>query len=190
MIAMEEGDNQFYVGSSEDSLPVAASSSESYEQLLLPSHPYIKLLNMHSTAMSAKFRCLVVDGCDIWFDDSNGGIPQGTLKLGQESTTNTYEGHVFFATKKDDKDAVLATFEMLKDKVLYPILEKDHPPPRKLWKLHQKEEAFMLDYYERTGILWRHYYGPNGPRAPPILYMWPAEEIGQTHHVQSFASYW
>ena len=35
---------------------------------------------------------------DMWYDDGMGGSFQGTLTLGKESTTNTYEGHVFFFT--------------------------------------------------------------------------------------------
>lgn len=48
----------------------------------------------------------------------------------------------------------------------------------------------MSDYYNRTGLLWRHYFGPNGPRPPPTLYMWPASEIGEVHNAESNNGLW
>ena len=39
-----------------------------------------------------------VPSMDMWYEDGLGGSFQGTLTLGKESTTNTYEGHVFFFT--------------------------------------------------------------------------------------------
>ena len=48
----------------------------------------------------------------------------------------------------------------------------------------------MEEYKNRTGLIWRHYYGPDGPRGPPKLFMWPAKEVGQVHHVTSFESQW
>ena len=35
----------------------------------------------------------------------------------------------------------------------------------------------MEQYFNKTGLLWRHYYGPAGPRPPPVLHMWPATEV-------------
>ena len=37
---------------------------------------------------------------------------------------------------------------------------------------------------------WRHYFGPDGPRPPPVLNMWPADEIGQVHEINSTNGYW
>lgn len=48
----------------------------------------------------------------------------------------------------------------------------------------------MAEYLNRTGIHWRHHFGYDGPRPPPILHMWPAQEIGQTHHVVSKNGHW
>jgi prolyl 4-hydroxylase len=53
-----------------------------------------------------------------------------------------------------------------------------------------REETFMAEYQNRTGLQWRHYFGPDGPRAPPVHHMWPAKEIGQKHHVTTDAGYW
>jgi hypothetical protein len=54
----------------------------------------------------------------------------------------------------------------------------------------EKETQFMEEYYNRTGIMWRHYFGPNGPRAPPKLHMWTAPEIGYSHKVMSKEGFW
>ena len=32
--------------------------------------------------------------------------------------------------------------------------------------------------------------GPNGPRPPPILFHWPAPQIGAVHEVTTLQSYW
>ena len=39
-------------------------------------------------------------------------------------------------------------------------------------------------------MLWRHYYGLEGPRPPPILHMWSASEIGERHQVTSDQGFW
>jgi hypothetical protein len=48
----------------------------------------------------------------IWYDDHRGGVESGHLSLGQETTTNTYEGHEFFFTDYDNKRKVYARFRM------------------------------------------------------------------------------
>ena len=80
-----------------------SSSSSSSSSLPYPHpNPHIHLLGTGTTAMSAKFRSLV-PSMDMWYEDHNGGSFQGTLTLGRESTTNTYEGHVFFFTETGNK---------------------------------------------------------------------------------------
>jgi hypothetical protein len=128
--------------------------------------------------MAAKFRSLSPRKIEMWYDDGGAGTEQGHLKLGQETTTNTYAGHVFYFTVQGHKDQELARFTMNPDKVLYVIYDKHKPPPEKLLAATRKEQQFMLEYFNRTGIHWRHYYGPTGPRPPPVLYMWPAKEVG------------
>ena len=90
-------------------------------------HPAVTLLRSSTTAMSAKFRSLV-SAVDYYYDDGRDGIYQGRLKLGQESTTNTYEGHVFYFTRAGDKQAVLERFTMNKDRVLYVVTDPQDPP--------------------------------------------------------------
>lgn len=75
-------------------------------------------------------------------------------------------------------------------KVRYTIEDPDVPAPAHLLELVQKEEAFAQQYRQSTGLEWRHFYGQNGPRPPPILNMWPADEIGQVHTVQSDHGQW
>ena len=152
-------------------------------------HPAVTLLHSGTTAMSAKFRSLV-SAVDYYYDDGRDGIYQGRLKLGQESTTNTYEGHVFYFTRAGDKQAVLERFKMDKDRVLYVVTDPEDPPPKELQAHTEKELRFMKEYRDRTGLHWRHYYGPDGPRAPPELFMWPAKEIGQVHRVTSREGKW
>ena len=74
------------------------------------------VINEISTAMSAKFRCLAKK-VDYYYDDGGEGTFQGTLTLGKETTTNTYEGHVFYFTMPGRKDKEIARFAMDKNKV-------------------------------------------------------------------------
>ena len=41
-----------------------------------------------------------------------------------------------------------------------------------------------------AGIAWRHFFGPNGPRPPPVLHMWPTKEVGAVHQVDSLNGFW
>lgn len=152
-------------------------------------NPHITLLGTGTTAMSAKFRSLV-PSMDMWYEDGRGGTFQGTLTLGRESTTNTYEGHVFFFTDSADRKIEYARFTMDKNRVLYLVQSDRHPVPQNLQDLTANETKFMTEYKARTGINWRHYYGPLGPRPPPTLFMWPAAEIGQRHKISSTEGFW
>lgn len=48
----------------------------------------------------------------------------------------------------------------------------------------------LQNVYYFLGLLWRHYFGPKGPRPPPILHMWSASEVGQIHDVTSDQGFW
>ena len=76
----------------------------------------ITIIGARTTAMAAKFRCHC-SSVDYWFDDGKSGSFQGSLTLGKETTTNTYEGHVFYFTEKGNKSNEIARYEMSKDKV-------------------------------------------------------------------------
>ena len=74
--------------------------------------------------------------------------------------------------------------------MLYIIEDPENPAPQHLLDHVHKELSFMEAYKNRTGLQWRHYFGPQGPRPAPVLHMWPAEEIGQIHRVISDAGKW
>jgi hypothetical protein len=57
-------------------------------------------------------------------------------------------------------------------------------------ELTRQHEHFIQDYYERTGMIWRTHFDENGPRPPPLLFMWEANEVGQTHGVTSHNGHW
>ena len=40
------------------------------------------------------------------------------------------------------------------------------------------------------GLIWRHFHGPDGPRAKPFLHMWPAPAIGHKHTIKSSHGFW
>jgi len=153
-------------------------------------HPAIKILDKKSYSVAAKFRCLL-PACDYYYDDGRGGSFQGTLNgWGRETTTNSYAGHVFFFTEKGDKSKEIARFTIKEDQFLYVVSDESRAPPEELNIQLEKERKFNEEYLKRTGNIWRHYYGPNGPRPPPVLYMWPANEIGQLHTVKSYNGKW
>ncbi len=56
-----------------------------------------------STSVGAKFKSLSSRALDIWWEDGRSGVAQGTLRPGRETTTNTYEGHVFYFTESGNK---------------------------------------------------------------------------------------
>eukprot|EP01040_Poterioochromonas_malhamensis_P009728 gene9728-10568_t len=152
--------------------------------------PYISILNRHSTSWSAKFRSLVPTPIDVWFEDGRGGSYQGTLKLGQEYTVNSYIGHVFFFTAQGNKDKVYVRHTVRSEQVVYVIQDPLQPAPPAMLEHLRKELLFMEQYKNRTGIPWIHYFGPEGPRSPPIYHMWEAKEIGQVHKVTSTEGHW
>jgi hypothetical protein len=135
-------------------------------------------------------RSLVPKKIQIWYEDGQGGVEQGHLKLGQETTTNTYEGHVFYFTDFDNKEIVYGRFRMHKNQVLYVVQDPSFPAPKDILKYTENEVKYNEEYLAKNGIPWRHYYGPNGPRPPPVLFMWPARVIGETHSVTSSHGHW
>ena len=154
-------------------------------------HPQVKNLNYRVTAMSAKFRSLSGRNLDVWYDN---GTPEGTeqakLTPGMMATTNTYEGHSFFVTVQGNKSHVLSRFSITKERVLYPIYDPEVPADEDTLEHNRREEEYAEEYLHRTGRAWRHYYGIDGPRPPPTLFMWPADSIGDVHRVTSNQSYW
>eukprot|EP00598_Pedospumella_elongata_P003827 CAMPEP_0184979112 /NCGR_PEP_ID=MMETSP1098-20130426/9466_1 /TAXON_ID=89044 /ORGANISM="Spumella elongata, Strain CCAP 955/1" /LENGTH=511 /DNA_ID=CAMNT_0027502379 /DNA_START=62 /DNA_END=1597 /DNA_ORIENTATION=- len=169
-------------------LPVAKETAAPVA-VARPIHHSVKLLNSRTTAVSAKFRSLIPEPIKIWYENNQGGSFQGSLSLGKEYTLNTYEGHVFFFTN-EEKTVEFARHVMRKDQVLYLVSDPKSPAPAELLAHTAREQEFMAQYLKRNGIQWRHYFGPNGPRPPPSLFMWPASHIGQVHTVTSTEGYW
>lgn len=154
-------------------------------------HPAVTFIDRgRCTAVSARFRSLSSRVLDLWFDDHQGGLAQGTLRMGVDTTSTSYEGHVYFYTLHGDKSKVLGRHVVNKEQTLYLLEDKDYPATKEILDYTAQEVAFMADYWNRTGIQWRSYYGPNGPRPPPVLYMWPAEKIGQVHQVTTPFGQW
>lgn len=101
----------------QNELPTADKKSKTNEGYELPStiNP-VTIMGIRSTAMSAKFRCLC-KAVDYYYDDGKDGTYQGSLTLGIETTTNSYEGHVFFFTEKGNKKKEIARYTMKQDQV-------------------------------------------------------------------------
>ena len=68
--------------------------------------------------------------------------------------------------------------------------DEQHKAPQYILDATQAEIQFMRAYRNKTGIHWRHYYGKNGPRPPPVLYMWNASDVGAVHKVESDQGHW
>jgi hypothetical protein len=58
----------------------------------------------------------------MWFENGKGGLPTGHLGMGQETTTSTYEGHVFFFTVSGNKSEEVGRFKMEKNQVSFVAL--------------------------------------------------------------------
>jgi hypothetical protein len=175
-------------------------------------HPSIKPIGRTTTSMAAKFRCLVpkmdywyvlakgvcvfINAWNFRYDDGKDGVYQGSLTFGKESTTNTYEGHVFYFTEPGDKSKELARFTMDADRVIYAVSNPKYPVPQDQKYLLEQEYKFMEEYKNRTGIHWRHFFGYEGsnkepgPRGPPTLHMWKAHHLGEKFEVTSTHGYW
>merc|ERR1719399_1060521 len=65
-------------------------------------HPKVKYLaEPPSRAVLVKFLSLSPKKLVMWYDDGRNGIFEGKLNLGQTTTTNSYEGHVFYFTLEE-----------------------------------------------------------------------------------------
>eukprot|EP00596_Hydrurales_sp_CCMP1899_P002164 CAMPEP_0119036466 /NCGR_PEP_ID=MMETSP1177-20130426/4191_1 /TAXON_ID=2985 /ORGANISM="Ochromonas sp, Strain CCMP1899" /LENGTH=495 /DNA_ID=CAMNT_0006996387 /DNA_START=200 /DNA_END=1687 /DNA_ORIENTATION=- len=200
-IIIIEGISSYSVGSQETKKIITAADGiiqeDKQHKIQIITDPQVTIIGKRTTAMAAKFRCLC-SSIDYYFDDGGEGLFQGSLNLGKETTINTYEGHVFFFTERGNKDSKIGWYRMSKDQSTYVIETVDEPPPQEYQEFRSKEIDFHEEYLNRTGILWRHYYGTEGvgvngtagPRPPPILHMWSAEEIGEVHHVTSDEGFW
>lgn len=155
-------------------------------------HPKLVFMNSNAqhNAMSAKFRNLSSKKLQFFYDDGHEGTPQGSLKSGHETTTATYVGHQFYFTEVGKKSVEVARFVMKADQSLYFIYDPKNPAEQSFLDVSNREMDFSDEYFARNGVMWRHFYGQNGPRPPPSLYHWPASKVGQVHRVTSSEGYW
>lgn len=137
-------------------------------------------------SMGAKFRNFRRETLDMrWDDGTKEGTYSGDLRgLGRTSTLS-YDGHVFFFMLKGEE---VARFKMDSDENVYiidPLPSDAEVLEGEQYANALEERRFMKDYSKRTGAAWLAFY----PRPKPILNLWPAEFLGQTHVVASPHAY-
>lgn len=81
-------------------------------------------------------------------------------------------------------------YHSLSAQTFYAIFDPAYPGNAALIERVQAEQAFCDAYHNRTGIRYRHYFGPEGPRPSPVLAMLPAEEVGDVHKITSYSGIW
>lgn len=139
-------------------------------------------------SMGAKFRNFRRKKLEMrWDDGTEEGTYSGIIGAMGRSSTLTYAGHAFLFVDGDTRERV-ARFVMEAGNNLY-VLHPDEGDAETLASASYRdalaEVAFMRTYDDENGTPWLAYY----PRPKPILNMWPAEFVGQTHVVGSEAAY-
>ena len=81
-------------------------------------HPSVVRLTQTTTACSAKFVSLSGRPLAMYWDDGADGVSEGVLGPGATTTTNSYEGHMFYFTEKNNKADVIAHITVEPGKVL------------------------------------------------------------------------
>ena len=106
---------------------------------------------------------------------------------------DSYEGHSFFFTEVNS-DRRITSITATSSQILYLIEASSAQDKRKvdpkMVDITEKQMAFMENYFRKNKIPWRHYFGEDGPRGPPELYMWHANYLNQIHEVVSEHSHW
>jgi len=155
-------------------------------------HPSVQYLDVgRSTSVNARFRSLSSRTIDLYYDGGPGEyVHSATLQMGQDTSSASYEGHQFFFTPHGDISTIIGRVTVSKDEVLYLLYDPAFPATAEVQGLTDAEMSYIAEYKNRTGLFWRSYYGPDGPRPPPQLYMWPADEVGQVHQVVSSHGQW
>ena len=124
-----------------------------------------------------------------WYDAyRQKGIYKGKVKASHLQTTNSYIGHVFYITPRNEPDNEIFRITIEKGKNMYIIPPdwENNNVNEEFWQEILKRQQFFKEYEEKHGIPWLAYY----PRDPPILHMWSADYIGQTHTITSNEPYW
>jgi len=144
--------------------------------------------NSHGASMGVKFRNFRRSKLELrWDDGTKEGTYSGVVNAMGRTATMTYQSHRFLFLEPKTRENV-ASFTMTAGQHLYVIEPASDDLETKRSKMYldtMEELKFMRDYEDRTGSPWLSYY----PRSPPILNLWPAENIGQTHVVASEFGY-
>ena len=117
-------------------------------------------------------------------------IPIGEIggKLGDRTVLTTYGGHSFNLI--DKKTGEMYRRLTMRDDVHYIVLEPDTNDFAVLnsekYIAAKREELFMRQYYQHYGFPWLAKFG----RPAPVLNIWPAEYLGQTHTVKTKHGNW
>jgi len=126
----------------------------------------------------------------MWDNGSKDGVFNGELTggPGDRSTLMTYDGHAFSFV--DVATGTLYRKITMRHDVHFIVLRPDGDDRETLesdaYRAAMREERFMAEYYKGLGRPWLARYG----RPAPVLNMWPANYVGQTHTVSTGHGHW
>ena len=172
-------------------------------ELGLPFATYLRDAPDHTNPfrpMGAKFRSFWPRKLQMRYDDgSEHGVYSGLIRSMGYTATNTYTKHVFafheMPAGGNDPSAPPGTlvkrFTMDDNGQMY-ILEPetnaagDKVKASPTYKATMAEYKFAGEYFAEHKTPWLSFY----PRAKPVLNIWPATQLGQSHHVFSSHGYY
>ena len=141
--------------------------------------------------MGAKFRSFWRRDLEMRWDDGTAeGVYSGVMNAMGFTATNTYTQHAFIFLDRTlpAGEQEVVRYTMRDDCHLY-IIDPEASDSRALasedYAVAVREQTFMRNYYSEHGKPWLAHY----PRNKPVLNMWPAEHLGQTHRVVSRRSF-
>ena len=141
--------------------------------------------------MGAKFRSFWRRDLEMRWDDGTAeGVYSGVLDAMGFTATNTYTLHAFIFLDRTlpAGEQEVVRYTMRDDCHLY-IIDPEASDSRTLasedYAVAVREQTFTRNYYAEHGKPWLAHY----PREKPVLNMWPAEHLGQTHRVVSRRSF-
>lgn len=145
--------------------------------------PALSNVRPSSTAKAIKVRNLSGKRFNNYWIPDNGGAPvyQGVIEPNSESTTASYLTHTFRFTDLKDKNKIVFEFSVNPEQEIYAYVDEKTADKAKL-KSHLEEVEFAKEYKRKhNGRPWLSYY----PHEPVKSFMWPADYIGQEHHIHT-----
>ena len=136
-----------------------------------------------STAKAIKVRNLSNKRYHSFWVPDNGAPPvyQGVIDPNSESTTTSYLTHTFRYTDLKNKSKTIFEFSVLPDQEIYAYIDEKTADKVKL-QSHLEEVEFAKEYQRKhNGRPWLSFY----PHGPVKTFMWPADYIGQEHHIHT-----